>query len=57
MRAKLYIHNNLIYYEYKDEEVKFVALETMIRDEQLIDAAYDMLCKLVEDGYINVNKQ
>jgi len=56
MRAKLYIHNNSIYYKYEDEEVKFVALETMIRDKQLIDAAYDMLCKLVEDGYINVNK-
>lgn len=57
MRAKLHIHNNSICYEYEDEEVKLIALASIIHDNQLIDAAYDMLCKLAEGKYINVNKQ
>lgn len=50
--AKLCIYDEVIFYRYADDDHSETIAASKIEDGCLIDAAYRILCDLIENGYI-----
>lgn len=56
IKFKLCIYDGAIFYCFKDG-IDDILVQFRIDENRLIDAAYEMLCWLIENGYIETNKQ
>lgn len=50
--AKLCVYDGVIFYRYADDDHSETIAASKIEDGCLIDAAYRILCDLIENGYI-----
>lgn len=56
IKFKLCIYDGAIFYCFKDR-IDDILVQFRIDENGLIDAAYEMLCWLIENGYIETNEQ